>query len=209
MNAVKKSLLITCLTVFVLENANRVAAQQGVLKMTISASVAAPQGQFKDYADKTTLRGANVSFIYGINSRFGAGLDAGFQDFYKKFPRAMYKLEDGSDLSAVISNSVQAIPLLAILKYALTAKGIQPYLSAAAGGAIIINREYVGEFVNEFNKFTWAIRPALGVYIPFKKEGEVGLNLSGYYNYAGYKGNGLTNLSYAGITIGVGFPARN
>jgi hypothetical protein len=177
--------------------------------MTASLSGATPMGEFKDLVDETSFRGADVVIIYGINDRSGAGLNIGFQDFYQKFPRAVYKLSDGSDISAVITNSIQTIPILATFRYNFAAGGIQPYAGLGAGGAVVINREYIGEAANDFNKVAFAARPSLGIYIPFKKDGEVGLNLAANYTYIPYKGNGVSNLSYIGFTLGIGFPMRN
>ena len=51
--------------------------------------------------------------LYNINNKLSVGLGLGFQDFYQKYPRALYKTDDNETTSAVLSNSVQIIPLLA------------------------------------------------------------------------------------------------
>jgi len=186
------------------------SAQQGELRLTASVAGATPVGQFKDLVDKTSFRGADLSFLYGINDRLSVGLNLGFQDFYQKFPRALYKLEDGSDISAVLTNSVQTIPLLATARYNfMPGTSIQPYVSAGAGGAAIVNRQFIGEYPNEDNKISFAAKPGVGVYIPFHKTGEAGLNLGVNYTYIPYKLDNISNLSYIGFTLGIGFPMRN
>jgi outer membrane protein W len=186
------------------------SAQQGDLRLTVSVAGAAPVGQFKDLVDKTSFRGAEATVLYGINDRFSAGLNIGFQDFYQKFPRALYKLEDGSDISAVLTNSVQAIPFLATVRYNFMPDArVQPYASAGAGGAAIINTQFIGEYSNEYNKISFAAKPGVGIYIPFRKTGEAGLNLGVNYTYIPYKLDNISNLSYIGFTIGIGFPMRN
>lgn len=186
------------------------SAQQGEVRMTASIAGATPMGQFKDLVDKTSFRGTDINILYGINNQLGIGLNVGFQDFYQKFPRALYKLSDGSDISAVLTNSVQTIPFLATARYNfMTGETIQPYVSAGAGGAAVLNKQYVGEYPNETNKICFAARPSAGVYIPFKKGGEVGLNLGVNYTFIPYKQDDISNLSYLGFTIGVGFPMRN
>src|SRR3990170_3689827 len=174
-------------------------AQHGELRMTTSIAGATPLGDFKDMVDKTSVRGADATILYGINDKFAVGLNIGFQDFYQKFPRAVYKLSDGSDISAVLTNSIQTIPLLATASYNFMPEArIQPYASAGAGGAVVLNRQYVGEYPNEDNKFSFAAKPELGFYIPFRKQGEVCLNLAVNYNYIAYKETGVSNLSYLG-----------
>ena len=137
-------------------------------------------------------------------------MNIGFQDFYQKFPISVYKLSDGSDISAVLTNSIQTIPILATTKYSFSPQArIQPYATVGAGGAILLNRQYIGEYPNETNKFSFAAKPGIGVYIPFRKQGEVGVNLGVNYNYIAYKRDDISNLSYIGFTIGIGFPMRN
>ena len=188
----------------------KASAQQGEVRMTASIAGAIPMGGFKDLVDKTSMRGADVTILYGINDKFSAGLNGGFQDFYQKFPRTLYKLSDGSDISAVLTNSIQTIPLLATARYNFMPQArVQPYVMAGAGGAVVLNKQYLGEYPTDANEFSFAARPAAGVYIPFRKQGEVGVNLGINYNYLAYKEFGVSNLSYLGFTIGIGFPMRD
>jgi opacity protein-like surface antigen len=206
--AMKKIILITIIALSL--GVIKVPAQEREVRMTASLAGATPLGDFKDIVDKTSLRGADVTILYGISDKFSAGLNIGFQDFYQKFPRAVYKLSDGSDISAVLTNSIQTIPILATARYSFMPEArVQPYASAGAGGAVVINKQYIGEYPNENNKFSFAAKPEVGIYIPFRKQGEVGLNLGVNYNYIAYKETGVSNLSYVGFKIGVGFPMRN
>ena len=185
-------------------------AQQGEVRMTLSLAGATPSGDFKDIVSKTNFRGADVNILYGFTDKISAGLNLGFQDFYEKFPRAVYKTSDGSDISAVITNSVQVIPFLATVRYNLLPQArIQPYASAGLGGAAVLNRQFLGEYPNSDNKIGFAARPGAGVYIPFRKQGEVGLNLGVNYTHVGYKTDNASNLGYLGFHIGIGFPMRD
>lgn len=204
----KKTVLIICLSVSLLSLTTQ--AQQGEARMTASISGAMTMGQFKHLVDKTSFRGGDVTFLYGITDRLAAGLNAGFQDFYQKFPRAIYKLADGSDISAVITNSVQTIPFLATAKYDIMPEAkLRPYVSGGIGGAVVLSSQYVGEYGSENNKISFAARPSAGVYIPFKKEGETGLNIAVNYTYIPFKQDDISNLSFIGFTVGVGFPVRD
>lgn len=186
------------------------SAQQGEVRMTATLSGATPAGHFKDLVDKTSLRGVDIKILYGINDQFSIGLNTAFQDFYQKLPRAVYKLSDGSDISAVLTNSVQTIPVLATARYNFLPGGrIQPYATAGAGAAGILYRQYIGESLNENNKLNFAARPGLGIYIPLRKQGEVGIDLGVNYTYIAYKQDDISNLSYFGLTLGIGFPMRD
>jgi len=203
----KKSISLTIVAILSIFTAS---AQKGEFRMTLSLAGASPLGDFKNIISKTTFRGGDALILYGINDRIGVGLNIGFQDFYEKFPRAIYKLSDGSDISAVLTNSVQTIPFIATARYNLKPGGfLQPFLSAGAGGAVIMNNQYLGEYPNEDDKVSFAVRPGAGVFIPFRREGEVGANLSVNYTYIPYKQGNISNISYLGFTIGIGFPVRN
>jgi len=206
-----KKLKIVLITIMTLSlGVIKSSAQQGELRMTASIAGATPLSDFKDIVDKTSLRGADVTILYGINDQLSVGLNAGFQDFYQKFPRAVYKLSDGSDISAVLTNSIQTIPLLATARYNFLPEArLQPYATAGAGGAFVINKQFIGEYPNDNNKISFAVKPGIGVYIPFRKQGDVGVNLGVNYNYIAYKEADISNLGYLGFTIGIGFPMRD
>lgn len=204
----KKTVLILCL--FILSALLAVQAQQGEARMTVNIAGAMPMGQLKDLVDKTSFRGGDIILLYGITDRLAAGLNAGFQDFYQKYPRATYKLADGSDISAVITNSIQTIPFLATVKYDFMPQAnLRPYVSGGIGGTVVLNQQYIGEYASENNKISFAARPSAGVYIPFKKQGEAGLNIAVNYTYIPFKQDDISNLSFIGFTVGIGFPVRD
>ncbi|PZR27661.1 MAG: hypothetical protein DI535_09570 [Citrobacter freundii] len=187
-------------------------AQQGELRATASYSVAIPMGSFKDnVVSKTSFRGVDVNILYGLSSKVSVGLTSGYQNFYEKYPRQVYKQSDGSDISAVVSNSVQQVPFLATVRYDFMQTGtIRPYALAGVGGQFIVNQQYLGEYTNDnTNRFSFAARPEVGVFIPFGKESLTGVNLGAYYNYIPYNKGGIENMNSVGIKLGIGFPMRN
>lgn len=187
-----------------------VRAQQGEFSMTASLNASMPLGDLKKLAGNSTLRSADITVLYGINERMSVGLQGSFSDFYEKFPRATYQAEDGSQVSAVLSNSVQQIPVLAAFRYNLMPQArLQPYASLAAGANIILYKQYIGEYPSSDSKIGFAARPELGVYMPFRKGGEAGLNLGLHYTYAPYNRFDLGALNYAGIKLGISFPMRD
>jgi opacity protein-like surface antigen len=185
-------------------------AQSGKLNVNIQYSAATPAGSFKDVVDKTSFRGWTGSLLYGINDHISVGLGLGFHDFYQKYPRGLYKLSDGSDISAVLTYSIQTIPVLASAQYNfLPGKTIQPYVGVGVGGNLIVYKQYLGEFDNSKNKVGFAARPEAGLFIPFTKgENAWGLTASAIYNYMPFSYNGLDNLNNWGVGIGAKFPLR-
>ncbi|THU41054.1 porin family protein [Niastella caeni] len=183
-------------------------AQERELQLDVNYSIGIPGGSFKsDAVDNASFRGWTANVMYNITDKISVGLGTGFQDFYQKFPRDVYKLEEGGDVSAVITNSIQTIPLLAQFQYRfMPGKTVQPYIGIGVGGNMIAFDQYLGEFENSRSDFKFAARPEVGLFIPFRKEGPAGIHVFGAYNYMPYKVSGIDNLNNWGAGIGVKFP---
>ncbi|MCS3796273.1 porin family protein [Niastella sp. OAS944] len=185
-------------------------AQERTLQLDLNYAVGIPSGSFKtDVVDKTSSRGWTANLMYNVTSNWSVGLGFGFQDFYQKYPRAVYKLEEGGEVSAVLTNSIQTIPLLAQVQYRfLPGKTVQPYVGVGLGGNMIVYEQWLGEFDNSKSSFKFAARPEAGLFIPFRKEGPAGIHVFGAYNYMPYNVSGVDNLNNWGAGLGVKFPLR-
>src|SRR5919206_875954 len=86
-------------------------SQQGVLKANINYAVGIPTGSFKTVTNEVSPRGWSASVLYGVTDNLSLGLGTGYQDFYQRYPRQI-TYTSGSDLSAVVTNSVQVTPIL-------------------------------------------------------------------------------------------------
>ncbi|HEU4904101.1 MAG TPA: outer membrane beta-barrel protein [Flavisolibacter sp.] len=190
-----------------------VAAQaqfKGKTQLDIQLNAALPTGSLKNAVSDMSLRGLKANILYGIDDQLAVGLGTGFQDFYQKYPRQLFKLSDGSDLSAVRSFSIQTIPILAEAKWSFTPEAaIQPYAALGIGGNLINYNDYVGEFtLEQKTKFGFAARPEAGVYIPFRKGGESGFTVGASYNIMPFKSDAVNNLNHIGIHAGFALPLR-
>ena len=183
-------------------------AQQSSLRLNVNYTMANPSGSLKDYVEEASWRGWTANLLYGISDKLAVGLGLGFHDFYQKYPRAVYQLQEGGEISAVLTNSLQTIPVLAAVQYKLVSEGaLQPYIGAGIGGNFIIYNQYIGECSNSQSNFGFTVRPEAGVYIPFGKR-DFGININGIYNYMPYNKNGLDNLNSWGVGAGVRFSLR-
>ncbi|MFT3702679.1 MAG: outer membrane beta-barrel protein [Agriterribacter sp.] len=185
-------------------------AQQGQLSMNLNYSVNTPTGSFKsDIISKTSLRGWNAGLLYGISDHFSVGLQAGFNDYSEKYPRQVYDLKGGA-ISAVLTNSVQTIPIQAKVKYNLIPSGfIQPYIGAGVGGNLVTFNQYVGEFSNTSKSgFYFAASPEAGITIPFGRGAGSGLTLGANYNYMPFNYGDIKNLNNWGVFAGIKFPLK-
>jgi opacity protein-like surface antigen len=185
-------------------------AQERVLQLDINYAIGIPSSSFKtDAVDKTSFRGWTANAMYNINNNISVGLGVGYQDFYQKYPRAVYKMAQGQEISAVISNSIQILPILAQVQYRFMPHSmIEPYIGVGAGANFVTFDQYLGEFGSSTSDVKFAVRPEVGLFVPFRKDGPAGIHLFGDYNYLPYKMNGVDNLSNWGAGIGVKFPIR-
>ncbi len=187
-------------------------AQQPGLHLNLNYSYAMPLGSFKtDVISKNLPRGVTGDLLYGINNKIAVGLGLGFQDFYQKYPRDLYPTGDHETTSAVLSNSVQIIPLLAKAEiYPLGGKRsiVQPYLSAGVGLGIVSFTQYLGEFGGADNRAGLMLQGGAGIKIPFNITNTAGFNLGANYNMINYKRNGFDDFNNLSLQAGLYFPLR-
>ncbi|OQP61366.1 hypothetical protein A3860_06560 [Niastella vici] len=204
----RTALLLITSVLFVTYMPFATKAQERELQLDLNYSIGIPSGSFKtDAVDKTSFRGWTANLLYNITDKISVGVGTGFQDFYQKYPRAVYKLAEGGEVSAVLTNSIQTIPLLAEFQYRFMPHNmVQPYVGVGVGGNMIVFDQYLGEFENSRSSFKFAARPQAGVLISFRKDGPAGIHVFGAYNYMPYKEEGINNLNNWGAGVGVKFP---
>jgi hypothetical protein len=144
-----------------------------------------------------------------VTDRFSIGLNLGYNDYYEKYPRQVYADGKGSSISAVVSNSVQQIPVLITANYDLVNKGfIRRYIGARAGVNFIAFDQYLGEFDNPASATKLAVRGEAGLLIPLNRYSSTALRIGATYNYAPFNSYGVSNLDNWGIMAGSRFPLR-
>ncbi len=186
----------------------QVHSQEKRLNLTLNYAAGIPMGNFKTITNKTSLRGWDASLLYVVNSKLSLGLQTGFQDFYQKYPRQVLH-SAGSDLSAVVINSVQVSPIMAKVKYRFTNSSfIEPFVALAAGGNLISYRKYYGEFPDNKSAFGFAAQPELGLFIPLSAGKQTGFNLSAGYNMMPFKYNDVNGLNNIVLKGGLSFYLR-
>lgn len=187
-------------------------AQKGELKLNLHYSYAMPLGSFKnDNISNSSPRGVTGDFLYGINNNISLGLGLGFQDFYQKYPRDLYQTGDHEVTSAVLSNSVQIIPVLIkaeIYPLGIRRFPVQPYITAGAGLGITAFTQYLGEFGGTDNGNGLMLQGGAGFKVPFNVTGSSGFRLGANYNMVNYGKNGFDNFNNINIQAGFYFPVR-
>jgi hypothetical protein len=191
---------------------SQVNAQKGEVKMNLQYSYASPVGSFKsDVISNGSPRGVTGDILYNLSNKLSLGLGLGFQDFYQKYPRSLYKTGDNETTSAVLSNSVQIIPVLAKAEfYPLNGKkaAVQPYITAGAGIGISSFTQYLGEFGGSSNNGSFMLQGGAGIKVPFNSKGRSGLSLGANYNMISYHHDGFNNLNNVNFQAGLFFPLQ-
>lgn len=206
----KKLAIVLSVLASVLITSGTFAQANNKWKLQLGYNVSAPLGSFKnDFISNTSFRGGVGEISYTINPKVSVGLASGYQDYYQKYGRGVYHTQGNEMVSAVISNSMQIVPVL--LKGTFSPMGnttslIKPYVSAGAGVNLVNYRQYLGEFPTSDASGAFAAQAGLGVLVPFNKnDSNTGFKLGGTYNYAAYNKNGISNLNSVGVNAGVVF----
>src|SRR3954454_24502990 len=211
-NCMKQIRIIVVAAVLLIIGSTAAHAQSGQMRLDLNYNYSLPLGSFKsDLISNNSARGFNGSLQYGINNKWAAGLGVGFQDYYQKYPRAVYQLDKTQSVSAVLTNSIQVTPVVAKGTFMpMGAKGaVQPYISVGAGAGIVDFKQYLGEFTsNSKTSGSFAAQGGVGVLLPFGRLSSSGINIGADYNYIPYKNFGYNNLSSMNFHAGVFFPLR-
>lgn len=182
------------------------SSQKQTLKLDVAYKASMPLGNFHDLVNKTSFNGWSAAVTYGITDQIAVGFGTGFQDFYQKFPRQVYH-GAGSDISAVITNSIQTIPLLLKGKYLFTQSGpVQPFAALGLGGSLVQYSKYYGQFSDSHSAFGFTAVPEVGVHIPVSRT--VDINVAAAYNYVPLKILDADGLSHASVQAGISIPLR-
>ncbi len=182
-------------------------SQQGTWRLNLNYGAAFPGSNMKTMFNDPSYRGFSGAVMYGVTDQLSVGLQAGFQDYYQKNDRKVFA-EEGSDISAVVTHSVQTMPLVFKGQYKFTTEGrLQPFAALGVGGNLVQYRKYYGQFSESDTKFGFAAQPEVGVHIPVGR-GNTGLHVAAGYNFMPYKYGDADGLSGAVIKAGISVPLR-
>jgi hypothetical protein len=183
------------------------ANAQHALEVHAGYEMNIPSGSFRNYITDPAYKGFTVSLAYPFNEQFSLGLAVSYNDYYQKYGRKVYSDGEGSDISAVVSNSVQQVPIMITAGYTLLKTGIvRPYVGASGGINLASFDQYLGEFDNPESKLKPIVAGDAGVYIMLSRYSLTAIKLGGGYQYAPFdKGIDLSNW---GLHAGIRFLLR-
>ena len=185
-------------------------AQKGLSKVSIQHSTQLPIGSVRDFVDNISPRGFSADFGYFISDNLSIGLAGGYSDLYQKTDRQTYTYSE-TEISAVKSHSLQAIPIMLKGNYSKIKEGslFQPYAGIGIGGNLITYQEWFGTLVDEKSGFRFSVAPEIGTRIAFNKYSLAGVDVSLRYNYTAFKYNDVKNLQNISLNVGIFFFNRN
>ena len=173
-------------------------------------SAGLPMDGLKQQVSNTSYNGWDASLMFPLGRHFHLGVALEYQDFYQKYPRADYYYGDQyTNISAVVSNSIQNIPILLKGTYALLGPNafIQPYIGVGVGVNAVTYRQYLGEFTNyDQSSGKLAVNGEVGIKIPVSRNRRLGIDLAAEYNYLPYNQFGINNMDYIGLKGGIYVP---
>lgn len=202
--------IIWSLPATILYAQNDAALSKGETKVNLMYSAGLPMGAFKqDFIGNAGILGGRLEIMHYLSEKIAVGGGVGFQDFYEKKPRALYPQRDGSDLSAVLSHSLQVVPLQAQLQYFPTAGAsrqpvVLPFLQAGGGVNLISYKQLVGSLTNASDVvFRPAFHAGGGVRIPFGKYQQNGVVAGAHYYQMRFNRLGLTSVNQLHLQVGI------
>ena len=188
------------------------AQQSTNWRAQIGYNVSAPLGSFKnDFIKNTSFRGVVGEVSYAFNPKFSLGLQSGFQNYYQKYGRQVYQTQPNEHISAVVTNTIEIVPILVKGTFSPMAAGsiINPYVSLGAGLNMVSYSQYLGEFPGTDASGHFAAQVGAGVMVPFSKaRPETAIKVGASYSYGAYNKNYISNLNSVAGNIGVVFALK-
>jgi opacity protein-like surface antigen len=178
------------------------ARGQQAFHVNINYAPSLPIGSFKNVTDGISWRAWELNLLYQATPKFSVGLGGASQAYYKKYPQTTFH-EAGRDITAVVNNAIELMPVMAKFRYECGGKSIRPFVGFGAGINLVRYDTYYGEFVDYDHEVRFAAQPEAGVHVPFTNK--AGLNIGVGYNYMPFKYgevNALNNVSFkAGLDL--------
>ncbi|MCY7352313.1 MAG: hypothetical protein LH606_16885 [Cytophagaceae bacterium] len=173
-------------------------------QVTARYSAALPLGDFKNYIDRASVRGATVTGEWVFPNRFSAGAQVGYQYFEQRLPRQIYQIS-GSDVSAVQTRTFTTTPVMIIGKYHLanSSAALRPYVQVGAGGSLNNYTNYFGSLSDTKNGFAFAGNVAVGTRFMFGRQGNFGADVQVSYNYGSFNYDYMKNYSTVNASVGL------
>lgn len=182
-------------------------------QLNIGYSISQPTGSYKTFISNTSYSGYSLSFLHSFTGQAGIKIEIDNQNYYQKYPRAIYQygISKGSDISAVMTNTISTTSIEVKGVYNLLKSGlIKPYVAGGGGVNLISYDQYMGEFDNPAAVIKPVLGAEAGIYFPFTKISTSGLRISAHYNYMPFNNYDVKTLNNWGVqaAVSIGLKGR-
>ncbi|GAB3928767.1 hypothetical protein [Larkinella terrae] len=176
-------------------------------RATVFYGVGLPMGSQQNFIDKTGNRNFGLAVEAMFPGRFSVGARIGQQYVSERLPRQVYTFDDGSEISAVQTRSLNVVPLLAIGSVYLNniQSVFRPYLQLGAGGAYVDYAKYYGTLVDQKTGIRAVLAPAVGAKFQFGRNSNLGGEVQAQYQNVFFKYNELKNSSNLLFSVGLSY----
>src|SRR5256885_306627 len=87
-------------------------------RLNINYAPSLPVGNFKNVTSGMSWRGWEGNLFYAVNQNWSIGIGTASQTFYKRNPESTFH-SPGSDITAVVTNSTELMPVMLKVRYDL------------------------------------------------------------------------------------------
>ncbi len=172
----------------------------------LNYEVGFPMGDFNSkFISSPGWRGFSVkaNWFPTDSHNFSLGAVAGFNGFYQKDERDTYYYENKA-LTGTRMKYAYTVPLLATAQYIFADnEGFNPYFSIGMGPYWLQQEDQIGRYLFDENAWKFGLNPEVGVMFPFNID--MGFVASVGYNSIFYSTNGIDNLGYLSVSVGLYF----
>lgn len=205
----KKILLILVITFSVI-NTGFSQIRKGKYIGSFEYSVAFNTGRANDFISDPGWAGANLAFKQFVKDNVALGLSFGWNIFGVEDENGKTELSNGT-ITGPQAKYINYIPLYGIASYYFGNKRgstVIPYIQANVGTVYVKQRFQIGALILDNDNWHFAAGPEAGLM--FKVGKDVGISLSGKYNYCfssgeTLKGEGSNDFSFINANIGLSY----
>ena len=165
----------------------------------ITYSMALPTGDMKNYIEDISYRGINVELYWHAKKNFDAGIEVGWNVFYAKEDRKTYT-EETQSITGVQYRYINAVPMLAAVRWRKPGGSVQPYVGAGVGASSMNRSTDFGLYRIINNTWQFCLRPEAGII--YKLSETTGAT-AGVKYYANFKNDEQDAQTF--LTLNVGF----
>jgi len=161
----------------------------------------------KEFAGRSSTRGARAGYRELISEKIAIGLDITWATYDDYIPRQTYVSPGGAITTDYTNYSNNYGALLTGDYYFFTEKKVMPYVGLGAGLAYNNYKAYYNVYQSGDNAFGFLARPQAGVWLKFNERKNWAFNAAVHFDFSTAKSKdfGYNNFMNAGFEFGLVF----